>query len=110
MNIRRFLISIALHTCGHSWVLFRWCNPCLILSYFSLGLKVLEFPFNARRGGTLNRKHASPAFHPPLPPNDGGTQAEPAGTPTDVTAANSYPAQPAVPAEPVSAFGQEEAR
>ncbi|XP_073492612.1 rho GTPase-activating protein 17 isoform X2 [Aquarana catesbeiana] len=80
-----------------------------LLKKDSIGLKVLEFPFNARRGGTLNRKHASPAFHPPLPPNDGGTQVEPTGTSTDVTAANSYPAQPAVPAEPVSASGQEEA-
>ncbi|XP_018417065.1 PREDICTED: rho GTPase-activating protein 17 isoform X1 [Nanorana parkeri] len=79
-----------------------------LLKKDSGGLKVLDFQFNVRRGGTLNRKHASPAFHPPLPPNDGGTQSEPAGTPIDVTTANSS-AQPAVHAEPVSAHGQEEA-
>lgn len=31
-----------------------------------------------RRGGTLNRKHISPAFQPPLPPTDGNALA-PAG-------------------------------
>ncbi|XP_072273645.1 rho GTPase-activating protein 17 isoform X2 [Pyxicephalus adspersus] len=79
-----------------------------LLKKDSMGLKVLDFQLNTRRGGTLNRKHASPAFHPPLPPSDGGTQAELAGTPSDFTTTNSS-AQPAAPAESVSAHGQEEA-
>ncbi|KAM5152319.1 rho GTPase-activating protein 17 isoform 2-T2 [Mantella aurantiaca] len=80
-----------------------------ILKKDSVGLKVLDFQFNARRGGTLNRKHASPAFHPPLPPNDGATPAEQAGTPVDAFPANISYVQPVIPTEPVSAHGQEEA-
>ncbi|XP_051001149.1 rho GTPase-activating protein 17 [Acomys russatus] len=43
----------------------------------SFGVKLMDFPAH-RRGGTLNRKHISPAFQPPLPPTDGSTVA-PAG-------------------------------
>ncbi|KAK2496442.1 hypothetical protein MC885_013281 [Smutsia gigantea] len=41
------------------------------------GVKLMDFQAH-RRGGTLNRKHISPAFQPPLPPTDGSTLA-PAG-------------------------------
>ncbi|KAF6123074.1 Rho GTPase activating protein 17 [Phyllostomus discolor] len=43
----------------------------------SFGVKLMDFQAY-RRGGTLNRKHISPAFQPPLPPTDGSTLA-PAG-------------------------------
>ncbi|XP_062036658.1 rho GTPase-activating protein 17 isoform X2 [Lepus europaeus] len=43
----------------------------------SFGVKLMDFQAH-RRGGTLNRKHMSPAFQPPLPPTDGSTLA-PAG-------------------------------
>ncbi|XP_070269740.1 rho GTPase-activating protein 17 isoform X1 [Myotis yumanensis] len=43
----------------------------------SFGVKLMDFQAY-RRGGTLNRKHVSPAFQPPLPPTDGSTLA-PAG-------------------------------
>ncbi|EPY74524.1 hypothetical protein CB1_001982001 [Camelus ferus] len=43
----------------------------------SFGVKLMDFQA-PRRGGTLNRKHVSPAFQPPLPPTDGSTLA-PAG-------------------------------
>ncbi|XP_052616017.1 rho GTPase-activating protein 17 isoform X3 [Peromyscus californicus insignis] len=43
----------------------------------SFGVKLMDFQAH-RRGGTLNRKHASPAFQPPLPPTDGNALA-PAG-------------------------------
>ncbi|XP_075828240.1 rho GTPase-activating protein 17 isoform X6 [Microtus pennsylvanicus] len=43
----------------------------------SFGVKLVDFQAH-RRGGTLNRKHISPAFQPPLPPTDGNTLA-PAG-------------------------------
>eukprot|EP00069_Balaena_mysticetus_P005761 bmy_18217T0 len=43
----------------------------------SFGVKLMDFQAH-RRGGTLNRKHICPAFHPPLPPTDGSTLA-PAG-------------------------------
>ncbi|XP_057343035.1 rho GTPase-activating protein 17 isoform X2 [Manis pentadactyla] len=43
----------------------------------SFGVKLMDFQAH-RRGGTLNRKHISPAFQPPLPPTDGSTLA-PAG-------------------------------
>ncbi|KAG8513527.1 LOW QUALITY PROTEIN: Rho GTPase-activating protein 17, partial [Galemys pyrenaicus] len=43
----------------------------------SFGVKLMDFQAH-RRGGTLNRKHLSPAFQPPLPPTDGSTLA-PAG-------------------------------
>ncbi|XP_029433479.1 rho GTPase-activating protein 17 isoform X2 [Rhinatrema bivittatum] len=35
-----------------------------------LGVKVLELHTNSRRGGTISRKHTSPAFQPPLPPSE----------------------------------------
>nr|XP_044986811.1 rho GTPase-activating protein 17 isoform X2 [Jaculus jaculus] len=40
----------------------------------SFGVKLMDFQAH-RRGGTLNRKHMSPAFQPPLPPTDGSTLA-----------------------------------
>ncbi|XP_054436856.1 rho GTPase-activating protein 17 isoform X2 [Pteronotus mesoamericanus] len=40
----------------------------------SFGVKLMDFQAY-RRGGTLNRKHVSPAFQPPLPPTDGSTLA-----------------------------------
>ncbi|XP_023571169.1 rho GTPase-activating protein 17 isoform X2 [Octodon degus] len=43
----------------------------------SFGVKLVDFQAH-RRGGTLNRKHMSPAFQPPLPPADGSALA-PAG-------------------------------
>uniref|UniRef100_A0A8C9PES2 Rho GTPase-activating protein 17 n=1 Tax=Spermophilus dauricus TaxID=99837 RepID=A0A8C9PES2_SPEDA len=43
----------------------------------SFGVKLMDFQAH-RRGGTLNRKHISPAFQPPLPPMDGSASA-PAG-------------------------------
>ncbi|MBZ3876611.1 Rho GTPase-activating protein 17 [Sciurus carolinensis] len=43
----------------------------------SFGVKLMDFQAH-RRGGTLNRKHTSPAFQPPLPPMDGSALA-PAG-------------------------------
>ncbi|KAM6166430.1 rho GTPase-activating protein 17 isoform 1-T1 [Erethizon dorsatum] len=43
----------------------------------SFGVKLTDFQAH-RRGGTLNRKHISPAFQPPLPPTDGSALA-PAG-------------------------------
>uniref|UniRef100_G3SNY0 Rho GTPase-activating protein 17 n=1 Tax=Loxodonta africana TaxID=9785 RepID=G3SNY0_LOXAF len=43
----------------------------------SFGVKLMDFQAH-RRGGTLNRKHISPTFQPPLPPTDGSTLA-PAG-------------------------------
>ncbi|XP_034507405.1 rho GTPase-activating protein 17-like [Ailuropoda melanoleuca] len=43
----------------------------------SFGVKLMDFQAH-RQGGTLTRKHISPAFQPPLPPTDGSTLA-PAG-------------------------------
>ncbi|XP_037669476.1 rho GTPase-activating protein 17 isoform X2 [Choloepus didactylus] len=40
----------------------------------SFGVKLMDFQAH-RRGSTLNRKHISPAFQPPLPPTDGSTMA-----------------------------------
>nr|XP_008123184.1 PREDICTED: rho GTPase-activating protein 17 [Anolis carolinensis] len=52
----------------------------------SFGVKVMDFPAaNPRRGGTVNRKHTAPAFHPPLPPTEAmavaqaGTEQPPSG-------------------------------
>ncbi|XP_054848670.1 rho GTPase-activating protein 17 isoform X2 [Eublepharis macularius] len=42
----------------------------------SFGVKVLDFPANTRRGGTINRKHTAPAFQPPLPPTEAGLLAQ----------------------------------
>ncbi|XP_019605745.2 rho GTPase-activating protein 17 isoform X4 [Rhinolophus sinicus] len=46
----------------------------------SFAVKLMDFQAY-RRGGTLTRKHVSPAFQPPLPPPDGSTLA-PAGPDT----------------------------
>ncbi|XP_075421789.1 rho GTPase-activating protein 17 isoform X2 [Ascaphus truei] len=80
-----------------------------LLKKESTGMKVLEFHLNPRRGGTLTRKHASPAFHPPLPPTEGGTQAEPPGPTLDASTPATAPVQPAVSADPVPAQVNEEA-
>ncbi|XP_066432644.1 rho GTPase-activating protein 17 isoform X2 [Eleutherodactylus coqui] len=74
----------------------------------NVSLKVLDFPFNPRRSGTLNRKHASPAFQPPLPPSEGGTLGESLGNASDVTTAYSVPVQPLASADPAPMYGQEE--
>ncbi|XP_063790809.1 rho GTPase-activating protein 17 isoform X2 [Pseudophryne corroboree] len=79
-----------------------------LLKKEGIGLKVMDFQFNPRRGGTLTRKHASPAFHPPLPPNEGGTQAEPPGSTADVTTPSTTPVQPPPPADLVATHGHEE--
>ncbi|XP_075035456.1 rho GTPase-activating protein 17 isoform X2 [Mixophyes fleayi] len=65
-----------------------------LLKNQGIGLKVMDFQFNSRRGGTLNRKHASPAFHPPLPPSEGGTPVESSGPTPDVTSWSTTPVQP----------------
>ena len=54
-----------------------WCVVHCFFSLCSFGVKLMDFQAH-RRGGTLNRKHVSPAFQPPLPPTDGSTLA-PAG-------------------------------
>lgn len=46
-------------------------------SLCSFGVKVMDFQVNPRRCGTINRKHTSPAFQPPLPPTEAGTLAQP---------------------------------
>ncbi|XP_053551172.1 rho GTPase-activating protein 17 isoform X2 [Bombina bombina] len=68
--------------------------------------KVIEFYANSRRGGTLTRKHASPAFHPPLPPTDGAIQTDP-GPMVDVSA--TAPTQGAQTTDPTPTQGNEEA-
>ncbi|XP_026715161.1 rho GTPase-activating protein 17 [Athene cunicularia] len=42
----------------------------------SFGVKVMDFQGNPRRCGTINRKHTSPAFQPPLPPTEPGVLAQ----------------------------------
>ncbi|NXG02729.1 RHG17 protein, partial [Sakesphorus luctuosus] len=46
-----------------------------LLKKESFGVKVLDFPATPRRCGTVNRKHTSPAFQPPLPPSEPGALA-----------------------------------
>lgn len=36
----------------------------------------MDFQANPRRCGTINRKHTSPAFQPPLPPTEAGVLAQ----------------------------------
>lgn len=45
-------------------------------SFCSFGVKVMDFQANPRRCGTINRKHTSPAFQPPLPPTEAGVLAQ----------------------------------
>ncbi|XP_048187943.1 rho GTPase-activating protein 17 isoform X3 [Perognathus longimembris pacificus] len=47
----------------------------------SFGVKLMDFQAH-RRSGTLNRKHISPAFQPPLPPMDGSAWAPAAQEPS----------------------------
>ncbi|XP_068962324.1 rho GTPase-activating protein 17 isoform X1 [Petaurus breviceps papuanus] len=47
-----------------------------LLKKEGFGVKLMDFQAG-RRSGTLNRKHTSPAFHPPLPPTEGSTSATP---------------------------------
>ncbi|XP_044308565.1 rho GTPase-activating protein 17 isoform X2 [Varanus komodoensis] len=42
----------------------------------SVGVKVMDFQVNPRRGGTVNRKPTAPAFQPPLPPTEAGPLAQ----------------------------------
>ncbi|XP_075755987.1 rho GTPase-activating protein 17 isoform X1 [Pelodiscus sinensis] len=48
-----------------------------LLKKEGFGVKVMDFPVNPRRCGTINRKHTSPAFQPPLPPTEAGMLAQP---------------------------------
>ncbi|KAM4024582.1 LOW QUALITY PROTEIN: rho GTPase-activating protein 17-like [Anomaloglossus baeobatrachus] len=79
-----------------------------LLKKENIGIKVLDFQFNPRRSGTLTRKHASPAFQPPLPPSEGGPPAEPGGSSDATAAANSVPVQPVASTDPAPGHGQEE--
>ncbi|XP_066496537.1 rho GTPase-activating protein 17 isoform X2 [Tiliqua scincoides] len=47
-----------------------------LLKKEGFGVKVMDFQANPRRGGTLSRKHAAPAFQPPLPPTEAGLLAQ----------------------------------
>uniref|UniRef100_A0A8C0FIR2 Rho GTPase-activating protein 17 n=1 Tax=Bubo bubo TaxID=30461 RepID=A0A8C0FIR2_BUBBB len=47
-----------------------------LLKKESFGVKVMDFQANPRRCGTINRKHTSPAFQPPLPPTEAGVLAQ----------------------------------
>uniref|UniRef100_A0A663LT81 Rho GTPase activating protein 17 n=1 Tax=Athene cunicularia TaxID=194338 RepID=A0A663LT81_ATHCN len=47
-----------------------------LLKKESFGVKVMDFQGNPRRCGTINRKHTSPAFQPPLPPTEPGVLAQ----------------------------------
>ncbi|XP_054036514.1 rho GTPase-activating protein 17 isoform X1 [Dryobates pubescens] len=49
-----------------------------LLKKDSFGVKVLDFQGNPRRCGTINRKHTSPAFQPPLPPTEAAAPPQPA--------------------------------
>ncbi|XP_069503461.1 rho GTPase-activating protein 17 isoform X2 [Ambystoma mexicanum] len=77
----------------------------------SMGMKVLEFHVNPRRVGTVNRKHTSPAFQPPLPPTEAGlpleAQLPPAGA-SDTSLAGAALAPPAGTADPLPNLGSEE--
>lgn len=79
----------------------------------SMGMKVLEFHAIPRRTGTVNRKHTSPAFQPPLPPTEAGLPTEaqaPLAGVNDTTLA-SAPLAPFVgPADPLPSHGNEEPR
>ncbi|XP_032559680.1 rho GTPase-activating protein 17 isoform X2 [Chiroxiphia lanceolata] len=57
-----------------------------LLKKESFGVKVLDFPGNPRRCGTVNRKHTSPAFQPPLPPTEpAGPEQHPPAAGADCT-------------------------
>ncbi|NXS54163.1 RHG17 protein, partial [Brachypteracias leptosomus] len=47
-----------------------------LLKKESFGVKVMDFQANPRRCGTINRKHTSPAFQPPLPPTEAAGLAQ----------------------------------
>lgn len=79
-----------------------------LLKKENIGIKVLDFQFNTRRSGTLTRKHASPAFQPPLPPSEGGPPAEPLANASDANTANSVPVQPVAFTDSAPTYGQEE--
>ncbi|KAG8542782.1 hypothetical protein GDO81_026114 [Engystomops pustulosus] len=79
-----------------------------LLKKESLGIKVLDFQLNMRRGGTITRKHASPAFQPPLPPGEGGPPVEPMGNAPEPATVNSAQVQPVAPSDPALPYGQEE--
>uniref|UniRef100_A0A8C0GGD0 Rho GTPase-activating protein 17 n=1 Tax=Chelonoidis abingdonii TaxID=106734 RepID=A0A8C0GGD0_CHEAB len=48
-----------------------------LLKKEGFGVKAVDFQVNPRRCGTINRKHTSPAFQPPLPPTEAGMLAQP---------------------------------
>ncbi|KAM8960386.1 rho GTPase-activating protein 17 [Pelodytes ibericus] len=68
-----------------------------LLKKENINLKVMDFHINQRRGGTLTRKHASPAFHPPLPPTDGMAQADGQATTLEVNSTVSSSSTDVVP-------------
>ncbi|XP_042336689.1 rho GTPase-activating protein 17 isoform X2 [Sceloporus undulatus] len=81
----------------------------------SFGVKVMDFQANPRRGGTVNRKHTSPAFHPPLPPTEAGplaqamTEQHPPGTGAESGLLGAASAAPFLdPAEQPQSQGAEE--
>uniref|UniRef100_A0A8C3F5P5 Rho GTPase-activating protein 17 n=1 Tax=Chrysemys picta bellii TaxID=8478 RepID=A0A8C3F5P5_CHRPI len=47
-----------------------------LLKKEGFGVKVVDFQVTPRRGGTITRKHTSPAFQPPLPPPEAGMLAQ----------------------------------
>ncbi|NWX90800.1 RHG17 protein, partial [Nothoprocta pentlandii] len=72
-----------------------------LLKKESFGVKVMEFPATPRRGGTVARKHTSPACQPPLPPAEPGAAEQ--------HAADSGPTGAAAAAEPSQSPGHEDA-
>ncbi|KAM4698419.1 rho GTPase-activating protein 17 [Rhinophrynus dorsalis] len=80
-----------------------------LLKKESVNFKVVDFHLNPKRGGTLTRKHVSPACQPPLPPNEGGTQADPGGPMLEVGTPVTTPVQPGASVDPVPTHLNEEA-
>ncbi|KAG8452263.1 hypothetical protein GDO86_004170 [Hymenochirus boettgeri] len=75
----------------------------------SSGMKTLEFHMNNRRGGTLSRKHAAPAFQPPLPPSEGGTHTDPSAPTIDGLTGGTV-LQSTASIDPLTNHGNDEAR
>uniref|UniRef100_G3WM34 Rho GTPase activating protein 17 n=1 Tax=Sarcophilus harrisii TaxID=9305 RepID=G3WM34_SARHA len=84
-----------------------------LLKKEGFGVKLMDFQAS-RRCGTLNRKHTSPAFHPPLPPTEGSALAPPASEPAfhgsgaeNSAGAVAFPTSAALP-EPGSSQGNDD--
>ncbi|XP_041434401.1 rho GTPase-activating protein 17 isoform X1 [Xenopus laevis] len=73
----------------------------------SSGLKVMDYHLNTRRGGTLNRKHAAPAFQPPLPPSESGNQPDYSAS-SDVGSTVAASAQPTASTDPMPTHSNDE--